>query len=297
METINQILDVFNNYRMRPTPEDVYDILGKPKLYEKIAMYVALNLPIPFVMLGFPFKSTNSRDKVLGTLPDQAEKLTLENFAEFDNDIRAVYQPGVEISIISDGFVFNDILGVSDRMVEEYKEISMDMGRIAPMKWFDLKDFYGYSLEQCRIKVIEHFGITPEKLTTDILTNININYLYRGIVLFMSQELVTKTWDSGNQLQKAAKKLAREMMFRNEAYSNLVKKEFPNHIRLSMHPSINDGTKYSFKLLKSDPMYSAWHSAALQKGDEWTTIHKKDAVAANYELVYENNRPFYFKTP
>ena len=45
--------------------------------------------------------------------------------------------------MVSDGFVFNDLLGATDRDVEIYKEISMDMGKIASVKWFDLKDFYG----------------------------------------------------------------------------------------------------------------------------------------------------------
>ncbi len=292
---INKILDIFQTYRMAPTKDDVYETQGKQILAEKMEIYVSQNKTIPFVMLGFPFKSTNSRDKVLGKLPDYAEELTLKNFAKFNEDVKMVYEPGIEINMVSDGFVFNDLLGATDRDVEIYKEISMDMGKVASVKWFDLKDFYGTSLNTGREKVISHFGITPEKLANDILNNPDVNYLYRGMIRFMEEELAIKDFPSRNQLQKAAKKLTREMMFRNEAYSNLVRKEFSSHIRLSMHPSVNNGAKYSINLINGRSHYSAWHSVVLEDEDGFMTMHKKDAIEAGHELMYKNNQPFYFK--
>ncbi len=295
MDIVTNILQVFQRYRMAPMADDMYEIIGRKILYDKMSVYVALNLPIPFVMLGFPFKSTNTRDKVLGQLPDLAEKLTLENFSTFDKDIKEVYPPGVEITICSDGFVFNALVNVEDKTVEQYKEISMDMGKIAPMKWFDLRDFYTKSLPDAREKLMQQFGPTPEKLTNDILTNPDVNYLYRGMIIFMEEEKATQVWPSRNQMQKAAKKLAREMMMMNQAYSALVEKEFSDYIRLSMHPSINNGAKYSINLINDRSKYSAWHSAVLEDEQGFMTIHRKDAIEAGYELIYKDNQPFYFK--
>ncbi len=85
------------------------------------------------------------------------------------------------------------------------------------------------------------------------------------------------------------------MMMRNEAWSNLVKNEFTDHIRISMHPSINNGAKYSFKLIKGDRAnLSAWHCAIYLDGEEYVTIHRKDAVAQGFELVYKEGRPYNF---
>lgn len=290
------IVSIFEHFRMAPTPLDEFGTVGRFNLVKKMEPFVHSNQPIEFVMLGFPFKSTNERDKVLGKLPDLAELATIQNFDSFNIRIKSVYEPGVKISIVSDGYVFNDILGVQDKTVEEYKEVSMDMAKDSPLKWFDVNDFYsGGGLDTKRDKIISQFGITPEKLEQDILMNPDVNYLYRGMIRFMEEEIATRNFPSRNQLQKEAKKIARAMMFRNEAYSNLVKEEFKNHIRLSMHPSVNNGAKYSFQLIPGNAKHSAWHSALVETNDGWVTMHRKDADAAGYKLVYKDNRPFYYK--
>jgi len=297
MNTATQrILEVFQGYRMDPTPIDQYEQVGKQLLAEKIDGFVNSNKVIKFIMLGFPFKSTNIRDKVLGVVPDLGEEITLQNFAAFNRAIKQVYEPGVNIGIASDGYIFNDILSVADQTVRDYGDISMELGKEAPMSWYNLNDFYQGDLAAKRVKVVEHFGPTQEKLEQEILMNPDVNFLYRGMIRFMSEELADKGYTSGNQLQKAAKKLTREMMLRNEAWSNLVKKEFADHIRLSMHPSVNNGAKYSFKLIPGkNANHSAWHCTIFKNGDEYVTLHKKDAINQGLELVYKDGRPYYFQ--
>lgn len=293
---LTTVMQVFQQYRMQPTGLDQYESVGKAILENRIASFIGAGKPIDFVMLGFPFKSTNTRDKVLGIRPDMGEKVTIDNFTKFNNQIKKAYAPGVNISIVSDGYIFNDLLDVPDNVVREYKDVSEDMAKESPLKWFDLNDFYSTSLVENRAKVVEHFGITPEKLEQDILMNPDVNTLYRGMILFMEEELAMKSFVSKSQQQKAAKKLAREMMFRNEAYSNLVRKEFASHIRLSMHPSVNNGAKYSFKLIPgNNTRHSAWHSVLVVKDETYTTMHKKEAQAAGYELVTKDGQPFFFQ--
>lgn len=293
---INQILNIFQGFRMAPTPLDQYESKGKEILRNKIAGYVSDNKPLRFVMLGFPFKSTNHRDKVLGSDTDLGEDLTIKNFALFNQQIQTSYKPGIVLNMVSDGFVFNDILGVSPAEVEAYKEQSMDLTTThqAPVQWFDLRDFYRTTLSHGREQLTEHFGITPEKLEHEILFNPDVNFLYRGMIRFMEEELAPQNHPSRNQLQKAAKKLTREMMFRNEAYSNLVKEDFKDCIRLSMHPSVNSGAKYSFQLIPG-ARHSAWHSSiALYNDGRIETIHRKDAEQKGMKLVYKNNKPYNF---
>jgi pyoverdine/dityrosine biosynthesis protein Dit1 len=151
------------------------------------------------------------------------------------------------------------------------------------------------TLPAVREKIITQFGISPEELRGRILFDPNVNYLYRGISIFMIEELATQSFPSNNQRQKKAKALATEMMYRNEAYSKLIQTNFSDHIRLSMHPSINDGVKYSFQLIPG-ARFSPWHSCAVQfKSAQPTTMHRKDAEAAGYELVTVNNQPYYFQ--
>lgn len=295
--TVNHLLEVFQKYRMAPTAIDEYESVGKEILREKISSFVSLNKEINFIMLGYPIKSTNTRDKTLGVLPDMAEEVSFENFKNFNNDIKEFYDPGVKIKIASDGYVFSDVLEVSDKIVLDYEEMVKDMARVAPIQFFDLTDFYdkSSSINVMREKIVSQFGITDVELERRILMDSDVNYLYRGMIRFMEEEIAMKNYPSRNQLNKAAKILTRQMMHRNEAYSGLVREEFKSDIRLSMHPSVNNGNKYSFQLIHSNRAWtSPWHCALLIDKGEFATVHRKDAEAAGYELIYKDNRPYYF---
>lgn len=283
---------------MPPSPIDEYESKGKDILKGKISPFVAANKPINFVMLGFPMKSQNDRNKVLGKLPDRGEAEAMINFKKFDEAIKSVYPPGVHVSIVSDGYAFNELLGAPDKIVAEYNEAARDLAKGSPITWHEMFDFYsrGLSLHQMREKVTTQFGISPEELERRILMDPDVNSLYRGMIIFMEEELAMQNFPSRNQLQKAAKKLAREMMVMNEAYSALIRDNFKDHIRLSMHPSVNSGAKYSFQLVPGKKIrHSPWHSAlVLLKDNSFETKHKKDAIAAGHTLITKDGLPFYF---
>jgi pyoverdine/dityrosine biosynthesis protein Dit1 len=290
------ILNIFERYRMAPTAVDQYEQTGKQILAGRIESFVASNSTIKFAMLGLPFKSTNKRDKVLGDLPDLGEELTVKNFQNFNAEIKQVYAPGVKIKVASDGYVFNDLLGIDDNTVHTYTHLSGQFSSDSTMEIIDLNAFYsGGDIATKRDKLMQHFGYSWDKMEQEILFNPDVNFLYKGMIKFMQEELAWKDFPSNEQRRKAAKKLVREMMLRNEAYNLLVRKELSDHIRLSMHPSVNNGYKYSFKLIPgANTRHSAWHSCILIDGNEVITIHKADAVQAGYELVYKDGQPYNF---
>ena len=162
-----------------------------------------------------------------------------------------------------------------------------------------MKDFYDkkIAVDSMRTKLIDQFGITTEELEQRILFDQDVNMLYKGMIRFMNLDIAIRDFNSKTQLQKAAKIMARTMMFRNEAYSKLVQSEFSDHIRLSMHPSINNGTKFSFQLIRSEHAWtSAWHCALMIREDgQFETIHRKDAELRGLELVSVNNQPYYYR--
>lgn len=295
-QTTNQILDIFEGYRMAPTSIDQYESVGKRIFGERIDAFVAAKSPIGFAMLGLPFKSINKRDKVLGDLPDLGEELTVKNFAAFNAAVKTVYEPGIEMLVASDGYVFNDLLGAPDYTVEQYKEINSSFNSNGPLKILDLNDFYtGPNIATKRDRLMQQFGYTWEKMEQEILFNPDVNMLYKGMLLFMEEELAWQDFPSRNQRAKAAKKLVREMMLRNEAYNQLVRKELSGHIRLSMHQSVNNGYKYSFKLIPGNKTHhSAWHCVIVMQGDEAITMHRIEAEKAGYELVYKDGQPYNF---
>jgi pyoverdine/dityrosine biosynthesis protein Dit1 len=295
-----QIVSIFEQHRMPPTPIDEFDRVGRPILVSRIDDFVNNNKTIEFVMLGYPMKSINTRDKVIGVLPDMAEEVSLMNFASFNEAVMQVYPKGIKITIVNDGLVFNDLLGTNDSIVYGYAEGVNDMSMQvkAPMQFLSLDDFYkDPTVAGSRNHLMENFGISSAELEKRILLDPDVNYLYRGMINFMEEELAMNTYPSNNQLHKAAKSLAKNMMLRNEAYSNLVKDEFSNMIRLSMHPSVNNGNKYSFQMIPSARAWtSPWHCAlAIASDGVLETVHRKDAEAAGYHLMTKYNRPYYYQ--
>ncbi len=289
-----QVLDVFEGFRMPPSKINEWETGGRDMLATQLEPFIANNRTIEFLMLGYPFKSTNHRDKTLSTLPDLAEEVSMKNFERFGQEIQKVYTPGVKVTLLSDGFVFNDLLEERDEVVDQYAEVATDMARSAPVQLLSLKDVYrGKDLVSARTSLLEHFGVSEIELERRILEDPNTTTLYRGMIRFMEEELAFKTFASKRQHHLAAKALARQMMFRNEAYSQLAQKEFSGSIRLSMHPTTNKG-KYSFQLIPSPEAWtSPWHCALLTKcNGVVATIHKKDAEAAGYELVKINGRDY-----
>ena len=68
---------------------------------------VSRSEPVKMLLPGFPFKSPNSRDKVLSNLPDLGEELALKHLNGLCENIKAVYEHGAEVHITSDGLVYN----------------------------------------------------------------------------------------------------------------------------------------------------------------------------------------------
>lgn len=293
----NEILAIFDGYRMQPLATDQYESTGKQKLVSAVEKFTATNSPIGFAMLGLPFKSTNHRDKVLGDLPDLGEELTMRNFEAFNEEIKRVYPPGINILVASDGYMFNDILGVTEREVQVYKEITSAFATNRTVSILDIHDFYpgSNSISAKREKLMQQFGYTWDKMEQEILFNPDVNLLYKGMIRFMEEELADKPFASNNQRHKEAKRLSREMMLRNEAYNKLTRAELTDCIRLSMHPSVNNGYKYSFKLIPGEHTHhSPWHSVVVVGDKEAITMHKADAIQSGYELVYKDGQPYNF---
>lgn len=293
-----QILNVFEGYRMQPLLTDQYESAGKPILANAIEKFTSANQPVRFAMLGLPFKSTNQRDKVLGQLPDLGEELTIKNFETFNAHVKQVYAPGIHMIVASDGYMFNDILSVPDNTVDSYKRITEEYRIDDSVSIIDINNFYSTkSTSVNREKIMQQFGYTWEQMEKEILFNPDVNILYKGMIRFMEEELADKPYASNSQRHKEAKRLSREMMLRNEAYNKLTRQELTDHIRLSMHPSVNNGYKYSFKLIPgAHTHHSPWHSAIVMAGNEAITMHRVDAEKAGYALVYKNSQPYNFTT-
>ena len=242
---------------------------GRAYFEERILFSTARQSRIDFVLPAFPCKSP-SKEKVAGTSPDKGEELALRSLFAFVKDIEAVYQPGAQVLVVSDGHVFSDCVGVDDSEADLYGAQLIAMSNALFGKESDRIAFLGLGAllrladldnailpgeeetqrppmdtvrtveaEGCRRVLIAACGISARALREEIETsNPATLALYRGFSKFVQQDLsahVSVKSMSGKQRQKMAKLVAFEMLLRNQAYSNLLELLFPTYVRLSIH--------------------------------------------------------------
>ena len=101
----NEILRIIEQYGLN------YERTGKWDGFETFLPIVQGRVerkePVRMLLPGFPFKSPNTKDKVLGVLPDLGEELALKHLDGLCEKIKAVYEHGAECHITSDGLVYN----------------------------------------------------------------------------------------------------------------------------------------------------------------------------------------------
>lgn len=102
-----QILAVLNRYQLGDHRNSTRSTDGNFKFLAQIYGMVKAGQAIKMCLPAFPFKSPNSRDKVLGHLPDKAEEFALAHLNGMCLAIKDIYAPGATLRIISDGLVYN----------------------------------------------------------------------------------------------------------------------------------------------------------------------------------------------
>ncbi len=202
--------------------------------------------PIVLVLPAFPGKSPN-HSKVLGPLPDMAERLALQFLQELCDRIKEVYAPGAQIILCSDGRVFSDIVGMRESDVTDYQH---ELDRM--INELNLKDISTFNLDhlskgkdfpQMRQELMENYGIPIEYLRERILRGSKLvchpedkeaHRMYCGITRFLVEDSTfpgqTKTRSA---IQKECRAKSYEVILRSNAWSELIAKRFPDAVRLS----------------------------------------------------------------
>jgi pyoverdine/dityrosine biosynthesis protein Dit1 len=151
----DRIVKLFeDNLLSRHPTEDCWEETGSAHFRTTLEYFVEGELPIQFCLPAFPCKSTNPR-KTYCADPDGAEYEAFSHLHQFCLKLREIYAPGADFTVVSDGHVFSDCIGVDDREVYKYtdsvkklsdiifSELSPDPGT-SPIRFVNLRDiFYG----------------------------------------------------------------------------------------------------------------------------------------------------------
>ncbi|QPC58034.1 hypothetical protein HYE67_000265 [Fusarium culmorum] len=317
-EISERILDVILEYSLNKfeSTSELHS-KGRPKFLAVISRFVQEQQKVVMCLPAFPFKSANKVEKVLGSLPDKAEEVSLARLNSMCTTIGQFYEPGAQLTIISDGLVYNDLLGISDletwrygsalrAMAERKAFTNLSFSRLQDLVAAkglpnDLNELtYVANATNFRRTLFNKYGRDGDlDIDHEIATNADTLGTYKGYCRFLKSDLqhIYGPAKSSAKYRKDVKYLAKQLLIRGYAFAGAVKARFPDHLRLSIHQSTGEH-KISISLLNTKSGFTTpWHcSVALMEDGEWlsglTIDFKADRLL---ELVQEEGQPSYFK--
>ncbi|GAA0399200.1 isocyanide synthase family protein [Streptomyces luteireticuli] len=268
----------------------------------KLEKFIQAGEPIHFVLPAFPAKSPNIH-KVLGELPDLAERLALEFLQSFCDHLGHYYAPGARVTVCSDGHTFADVVGVSDEAATRYRD---ELERVVDTLGADAIGFY--SLQDAfdstdypavRRTLLEKYAESLEDLRGRAAGDEGLKVMFNGMHRFMFEDQIAVRQDaSRNRVREDAKVLAWQVIRHSNAWSRLVADEFPDALRLSIHPQHPHSEKIGLHLMRTgNPWLTPWHGVALEVADGMLLTKRSHAEELNASLVWRNDRPSHFVAP
>ena len=281
---------------------------------KKVENAVFKNEPVTFILPAFPGKSPNPA-KVLGDLPDMAEKLALKFLNDLCENIRSFYKPGAKIILCSDGRVFSDVVQITEENITAYQnelDLIIEEMNLSNLSTFnldqlgdisnfdalreDLMNEYGQPLEELKAKVKKGGKKSKESGLADE-ESLELNRLYCGMTRFLVEDACLPGVSlSKTAIQKQCRARAYEVIRRSNAWSGLLAVYFPNAVRLSIHPQDCGSSKFGIQLLGTDSWMTPWHGVAVDTGKEFTLMKRWQVENLNAEIIKDSKgNPSYYK--
>ncbi|KAK1993538.1 pyoverdine/dityrosine biosynthesis protein [Colletotrichum falcatum] len=284
---------------------------------QKIRQFEASKKPISLLLPAFPWKSPNPQ-KTLSKSPDMGEELGLKRLDRLCKELASVFPYGAQITIVSDGSVYNDLLGYPDEDMFNYGKALRDMAYENDLKSItfmrlidvlDLSDSNAMSKDVilkmaaiCRSELEKRFLPPDFSIEEEIKNHPDTALTYRGFVKGAEDDLqwgphisqdITSNQD---RYQIEAQRVGQRMTERLIAYETALEFRFPESIRISIHPSTGE-SKFSVPLVPQPDCFglTPWHSCLLvtAQGDYRTTWAKNVTNPEKYDVVYRNDIPYF----
>ncbi len=259
---INQLLESRGNF-LSELPLEIS--AHAEKRQRQAYSFIASGKPVELVILGFPAKSPN-RQKTFSEHADLGEVEGLRTLQRLASDIQTVYAPGAEIRVCSDGHIFADLVHVSDPGIDRFQE---EIEKIIVRFGFDsLSTFSARSLyprlkgDSLRAQMMKDFAQPLPEIKLECHASEDGRALFNGIHRFLFEDdLVLFPQLSRNQLRERSKQRAYRVIQRSQAFSRLVELQFPEAIRLSIHPHAAASPKLGIQLVPGPNRWATpWHN-------------------------------------
>ncbi|CAI0938732.1 MULTISPECIES: L-tyrosine isonitrile synthase [Serratia] len=270
----------------------------------RIRAFIENDRRIEFVLPAFPTKSPNTH-KVIGAMPDMAERLSLIFLNSLCQRIQLYYPPGAHIVICSDGHVFGDLIRVGDDAINRYQRaienLLHEVGA-THLSLFNLGDVEGLAehTDDCdllRQLLVSGYAEPEETIKQRLMQDEQGLMLYRAITRFLYEDSQLPGYSGSNAaLQKDAKRRACGVIQRSWAWGNLLAQHFPAAIRLSIHPQPADSLKMGIHMMPTkDDWLTPWHGVAANVNGQFVLMKRKDAQQLAGELVEIRGEPSHYR--
>ena len=302
---LKEILKIHRRNQLAPSATILSDETDQIQFIQlpRIQQFVAAGKPVEFVLPAFPSKSPNP-NKVLGRLPDLAERIALQSLNKLCSDIQCIYAPGARLTICSDGRVFGDVIGVDDADISNYQAA---IGQIISQKFanslrlYNLEDCAQFkaqasNFDELRRSMIERYAQPLTTIKHTLTSSQDGVELYRAITRFMFEDSLTEDYvGTRSALQKKAKAMAVEVIQRSWAWGDLLAEEFPDAIRLSIHPQSPSSLKIGIHMIPTqDDWITPWHGVAVDTGDGFKLMKRKAAQQCGAQVVMQDDHPSHY---
>lgn len=253
---------------------------------------------IEFVLPAFPAKSAN-REKTLSVLPDMGECLSLMRLQGLVDAVKTHYMPGAKMIICSDGYVFNDVVGVSDEAVSRYKHMLITMNQdlsLTDIGFYDLQNaFDTATLDSLRQRLESQYADSYETLHFNVKNIPQETHLFNGLQRFLYEDMqFLAPQISKNQLRKLAREKTYTTVRRSHAWSRLLADRFPEAIRLSIHPHACHTGKTAFRLIPGQsPWATPWHNVLVKHANGLRLMKRREAVSLGAKLIESQAYPYF----
>ena len=304
-----EIVEILEKKLLSIRPEsqgDLYYQCGRTELVKQVQACLEERRPIQFLLPAFPCKSPN-QEKVAGTLPDAAEFYALDYLNRICREIDAIHEYGCEFVIWNDGRVFGDLVGASNEEISTYEDVLQCFSSsMIHLQWDNMTNY----VENGDL-LIEKYGSSSFDFQQWLHKSENNHQQFIHLRKFMetdSGKRHNRKNLSRRQLQNQMSAVAEQMIKRNEALANLLKSNYPKHIRLSIHQHVNNGEKFTIGLFRENTgqadtqsfLRTPWHNVLVITLDGHKTLlpHKKVHLQSDYlPIMYKDQIWCYVQLP
>lgn len=288
------------NLRLHPSraTEDKFYSHGSVELAKIMSKKIKARQPIEMLLPGFPHKNPNRR-KTLSSLPDLAEKMVLSRLEEFCAQVSEIYSPpgyqaGCRITIFSDGRVWGDLLGVSEKEILDYGIALRNMlPPDSPYILFENLDSY---------LTIESGEVAGSILERDFRPKSSVhlddyNEIFDRFSRLIREDRLWKNNQSEIEITHLCSDFAKIMMSRHAAFRQLIKSVYHDVVRLSVHEGNCAGPQFSIRLF-AEPENRAlpYHCAIVLDGNgngaRAMQYEQAMKLPCGVDVVYEDGQPW-----